>query len=299
MTFGRQLIRFSLPGGLFGLLAAIYIELFRTSIRAFGTAEEAKQVGVPLDPLAQNFIATAVGLLVAGFVIYQTYYVFYRPQPRFLWWRLPVPRDRGGAILMPLVDLPGMRQWVEASLQASLPEEILPFADVAEREKAERERWYENNALVRGLLNYVAQRGGKELKSDIAYRADMYHALGACRWASFAASGCATIYVVVAYHADVARNWPESAMVFAIAVWSSWFLYRVFRSNRKNAWYALTAQARQGLLAWFTTHPESPLLRAMPVSSSPDRPTHDLGGNEEVVAPTDAAESDDEQADMH
>jgi len=198
---------------------------------------------------------------VAGFVIYQTYYVFYRPQPRILRWKLPVPRDRGGTILEPLGDLPGLRKWVKDHFQSELPTAVLPFADVTERSKAEREIWYENNALVRALLNHVSQYDGDELKRDIGYRADMYHALGACRWASFGALGCAFIYIVAAYHKDVLHNWSESGVVLVIASWSSWFLYRVFRSNRKNAWYALTTQAKQGLLGWFTTHPSSPLAQ--------------------------------------
>ena len=259
LDFGRQIIRFSLPGGLFGLLAGIYFQLFRTCWKSFGTVGESTNVGVPLDPVTQNFIATAVGLLVAGFALYQTYYVFYRPEPRVLRKRLRLPRDRGGTILRPLADLPDLGKWIKAHFGVPLPVKELGH-DGGERDKEERQIWYENNALVRSLLNYVAQRGGEAIKTDYGYRADMYHALGACRLAPPAAALCACAYALSAYHADFWANSGVSAAV-AIFIWATAvFLLRIFDSNRKNAWYALTSQARQDLYAWFTTHPESPLL---------------------------------------
>lgn len=261
MDFGRQLIRFSLPGGLFGLLVGLYLELFREAWRVLGTVADKQQLDVPLDPLTQNFIATAVGLLVAGFVIYQTYYVFYRPEPRFLWRNLRMTRDRGGAILHPLAEVPGLSEWVERHTGSALPSKELPH-HVTTRSKEDRETWYENNALVRSLLIYAAQHDGEEIKADVTYRADMYHALGACRLAAPIAAMCTCIYALAVYHANVTANLVISACAILVVFASTAFLVYIFDSNRKNTWYALTSQARQSLLIWFTTHPESPCVTA-------------------------------------
>jgi len=263
MDFGRQIIRFSLPGGLFGLLAGIYVQLFHTFWKAFGTIGTSSAVAAPVDPVTQNFIATAVGLLVAGFALYQTYYVFYRPEPRILGWHLRLTRDRGGTILRPLSGLPGMSDWVNTHFKVSLPTGELSH-DGFERSKQDRQVWYENNALVRSLLNYVAQHGGEAIKADYGYRADMYHALGACRLAPPTAALVACIYALSALHADLWAN-PVVSVVMALFIWSSaLFLLRIFDSNRKNAWYALTSQARQDLYAWFSSSPDSP-VHATPV----------------------------------
>lgn len=261
MNFGRQIIRFSLPGGLFGLLAGIYFEFFRAAWRAFGTVGASANVGVPVDPVTQNFIATAIGLLVAGFAIYQTYYVFYRPDPRLPGRHLRLTRDRGGTILRPLGEIPEMQRWVEAHFGVPLRNQVLPHDSGITRDKAARQIWYENNALVRSLLNYVAQYGGDAIKSDYGYRADMYHALGACRIAPPIAALCACAYALSAFHADLLAN-SHVSLAVAVFIWGSAFLLlRIFDSNRKNAWYALTYQARQDLLAWFTTNPDSPLMK--------------------------------------
>jgi hypothetical protein len=256
LDFGRQLIRFSLPGGLFGLLAAIYLELFRESWKVFGKPEDAPHPSV-LDPVTQNFIATAIGLLIGGFLIYQLYYVFYRPRPRIFGIPLSRPKDRGGRILMPLNGITGLPTWIEEHFDARLPTAILPHS-LREPTEAQRSRWYENNALVRALLTYIAEHGGGELKRDIDYRADMYHALGACRLAATAAAPVAIVYVGVADHSSAFGNLVGSACVAILAGLASGGLYWVFRKNRKNAWYALTAQARQGLYSWFTTSEQSP-----------------------------------------
>src|SRR5690349_7148588 len=97
MDSSRQLLRFSLPGGLFVLVGAVNQLALRL---AWGP-----RASVVFSALSNNIFAAVAGVFVIGFVLYQLYYFFYRPVVPFSWGKTTT--DRGGQILSGLKGLPG------------------------------------------------------------------------------------------------------------------------------------------------------------------------------------------------
>lgn len=264
MDFGRQIIRYSIPGGVFVFLTSLYLVILRIAWylvnpdddRLPGPATSDHKpflnvIGEILDPLTANLLVSIVGMLIAGYLIYQIYYHYYRPAPVILRWR-PVrlqPKDRGGEILKHLLRVQGAEGWLNSHFRATESFAIVPRNEA--RDDRARKAWYEHNEIVRSLVNFAAQENYSQIKEDLGFRSDMYHSLGACRFAVWLSTLCAVAYVFLAQGENIGEMVERTLIGLVVVLFLTRSLHIVFDNNRSKAWLALTQQVGHDLALWY------------------------------------------------
>jgi hypothetical protein len=241
MYASRQLLRFSLPGGLFILTAA----LLQVGLRWAFDLDKPTPV---LSAISANPAATLAGVVVIGFVLYQLYYLYQRPmRPRYFGGKRR--KDLGGTILEGLdpVVLDELRTVYEAQLHL----------DTAAMEDSDyRRAWHEHESVVRSLLAMIETEDGEKIKDDYLLLSDTYHALGACRYVPWAIVVATLLQVVANYSSDLAAH-PVKSFVLAVATLAICVAVSSACSrNRDDCWTTMTKQLRRNLRAWFTRHPD-------------------------------------------
>lgn len=265
MDFGRQIIRYSIPGGVFGFLTALLLVMIRITWY-IASADEIRTenidpadkprpiltvIGEVLDPLTTNLLVSVIGMLIAGYLIYQIYYRYYKPSPRILSYRLWrfQPLDRGGEILANFFDAEGAEGWVKDQLHIEGDFEVVQAEKV--RTDDEKLAWYRHNDIVRSLVNFTAQSGNTGVKDDYGYRSDVYHSLGACRLAVLLSGICGILYVFLGAAFDFAVSFERTLVSGVLVLVVCVYLIRVFDRNREKSWHAITQQVGNDLAMWF------------------------------------------------
>jgi hypothetical protein len=241
MDTPRQLLRYSLPGGLFVLVATVNQLALRW---AWGP-----RASVVFSALSANIAAAVAGIFVIGFVIYQLYYFFYRPV-------VPLSRgrtttDRGGAILSGLKGVDGdPLSRIQQAYDVQLNLEVSRGAT-----EQYRKAWHTHNSIVRSLINTIATCGGEAIRRDFTNLSDIYHALGACRLVAPLALLATTIFAVSNQTGPISEH-PFSTAVAAIfmSLLSS-MIFLTCHANRRDTWNTMTKQLQRDLRIWFTRHP--------------------------------------------
>ncbi|MDP2712516.1 MAG: hypothetical protein Q8O56_14975 [Solirubrobacteraceae bacterium] len=263
----RQVIRYTVPGGLAVLFAVATYATFRVLWGVTLTEIEA------LTRVTTSVTAIAASVPV-GFVIYQVYYWSYSPLVR----RRYVTRDRGAEVLKGLDDdvLARLRTLLDARLdvdrshrQAStglaralrlleLDHEAMrsrypASADGSRPTNAElraiyRENWFENWDVFRSLLDLLHTHGhGEELKREFVSLSDIYHSLGASRAAVAAGWLVAFVYLPVAHHADFFANPAASVLGAVITASSTLAIAYVLHRTRHATWKTAVGSIQFGL----------------------------------------------------
>jgi hypothetical protein len=241
MDTPRQLLRYSLPGGLFVLVVAVNQLALRW---AWGP-----RASIVFSALSENIAAAVAGVFIIGFVIYQLYYFFYRPV-------VPLSRgrtttDRGGAILSGLHGLDGDPL---ARIEAAYDVELNLGISRAPTEEY-RKAWHTHNSIVRSLINTVATCGGETIRQDFTNLSDIYHALGACRLVAPLAL-LSTVVFAVFNQMPAVEEQPFStagAALFMSVITVVIFL--TCHANRRDTWHTMTKQLQRDLRIWFTRQP--------------------------------------------
>jgi hypothetical protein len=250
MDGARQLVRYSLPGGLFSLL----VIMFQIALHwAWGSFDGT------LDVLLDHAVAVLAASIIFGFVIYQVYYAMYGP---FI--RLPPPfhrlhwartHDRGGEIFSGLS--PEDRERIAEALGSK--SDLSPAPYFSCDKKAYKDAWYANSHATRSVLDHLAVRGGEEIKRNYVALSDIYHALGACRYAVILAFSATAGYVALA---DRAGRFTESPGKSAVAIVGcfviTWAMVVICHLNRADTWHTMTKQLRSDLRVWVAAYPDFP-----------------------------------------
>jgi hypothetical protein len=251
MDAGKQLIRYSLPGGVFIGLVAVFDLLLRWAWQDKPTAAFAL--------ITNDGLATAVGVVILGFIIYQFYYSMHQPVVRF-----PLPRsirfgrtfDQGGWILMGLSSDKKRNKAILAQIRTAQGiKGVLGYArDVRDDDKYQ-ERWYRNMHAVRSLLSATRSTGDSHIRDDYVTLGDIYHVLGACRISTLFAGVAALIHAGL--HYNLVANHPFrslGALVGSLYIVALWL--RVVQHNRRDTLHTMRRQLRRDLRMWLARHPE-------------------------------------------
>jgi hypothetical protein len=284
MDAARQLIRYSIPGGVF----AVLIILFDLVFHAFWHSKPT----VTITIVTSSGFNTAVGVIIIGFVIYQFYYAMHQPVVRFPFPRIKLGRtyDRAGWILEGLTDVKGFLARVEALQGIDGPlEHTDRYFDSSTKEE-DRSRWfkttyafrthpgdeeytklwYRNVHALRSLINVTTTDGRTRLKDDYVALGDIYHALGACRISvglSLFVTGVQ--YIIVDFH-QYTHHWAASILASIACILISSFMLRVVQHNRQDTLHTMKHQLRSDLRTWIEQHPQflQPQDAAASVTSS-------------------------------
>lgn len=271
MEAGRQLIRYVLPGGVAALVIVI-LELIYSWAWS-----------VPVDTFIlstrDNPITAIGGAVILGFVIYQIYYVFYRPvvdvhiplKSKSLHLYTIYTSDLGGAALQGLADNPLARGALTNAFNLKEPpiEWEWPPGDL--KTDAEREEYTsvldERTRVMRSLLNLTYDTDDVQIKRSYTELVDIYHAIGACRAAIFVTSAVA-IFDILAKHIDDFSDHPvPSSLVTVAAILAFRGAWIVIRVNRRDTWKTMTSQLSSDLRIWALRRPE--LLAELARSNTP------------------------------
>ncbi|HWP33784.1 MAG TPA: hypothetical protein VNL97_08545 [Solirubrobacterales bacterium] len=266
MDAARQVLRFSIPGSIYLLLAAGLLVGGR--LLQHDTLSE---VSVALRENVTALLALLASIPL-GFVLYQVYYSIYRPFRLLgpLWGRRWVRLDRGSRVLRELSpeqielceDALGLKD-LEFSPSAYHPPEgqlsrllrvrrlSQEFVDlhgsVEKANAAYRERWYRNWDILRALVEiYSTQQDALGFKGEYTTLSDVYHALGACRAAIWLA-WLTSLAVVAAYieSGDGTLGRGAIAVIAGAAVCGVFDL--VLAHTRRKTWKSVEALLRYGL----------------------------------------------------
>jgi hypothetical protein len=269
MDAARQLIRYSIPGGVFAVLLILFDLIFH----AFWHSKP----NVTFFAVTGSGFATAAGIIILGFIIYQFYYAMHQPIVRFPFPRIKLGRtyDRAGWILTGLTDVDGFLERVKEMQGITGPLDYIDryfddprtersrFATTIyafrnhERDKEYTERWYINVHAMRSLINITTSDGQTRIKDDYVALGDIYHALGACRISiglSLFVTGIQ--YIVVDYsqysaHLVVASTCAAAACVIIVG-----FMLRIVQHNRQDTLHTMKRQLRRDLRSWIAQHPD-------------------------------------------
>src|ERR1700689_4751566 len=245
MELGKQLIRYSLPGGVFVGLVAVFGLLFR-----WGWHDKPS---VAFSPITSDGLATAVGVVILGFIIYQFYYSMHQPIVRF-----PLPRfirfgrtfDRGGWILAGLSTNKTHNKKLLAEIKKvqGIKGPLRNAHDMHSDSKY-HDQWYRNMHAVRSLLNATRITGDGRIRDDYVALGDTYHILGACRISTLFAGVAALVHAVLYY--NLVEHHPYrslGAFVGGLYIAALWL--RVVQHNRNDTLHTMRRQVRRDLRMW-------------------------------------------------
>lgn len=236
-----QLVRWSIPGGVFGL--AIF--------GCWGIAElifDKRSIGAITHAVAQDqsVAATVIAVFASvplGFVLYQAYFIVF-DEMRYFSRFIALPQDRGAIILSELDA--SQRRYVEAHCVANLQLDATEQARIhltklglwrssAGRRAvnsyriARRENW-------RALQWLLADRFGSGQSPVFVARyqslSDLYHALGAARTAVLAGPSVFLLTAFAIKHARIAANLPRAAATSTVIAVMTYFMCSVFHHAR-------------------------------------------------------------------
>lgn len=250
MDAGRQLVRYSLPGGLFAIIAT-FVEL------AFHWAWR-ERLNSTFTVLSESALLTATGIVLLGFVLYQLYYATYRPVLRVPWSQKPIyTHDRGGAVLEGLRDVPGAFEAIKRS--HGVTDDIGYLPPGKPDDGTYHDQWYRNAHVVRSLINSIATSGGfSEIKRDYVALTDIYHALGACRIAIGLASLATATHIAVSGGNRMSHHPLRCVAVAVTCTGLVWITYKVCHRNRKDTYHTMTKGLSTDLrLWWLGKHPDT------------------------------------------
>lgn len=209
--------------------------------------------------VAGDGFATAVGIVILGFIVYQFYYAMHQPIVRF-----PLPRsirfgrtfDRAGWILGGLSTDKARNRQILTEIKAvqgiSGP---LGYAGRISNDRKYHERWYRNNHAVRSLLSATTTTGDARIRDDYVALGDIYHILGACRIATLFAFVVAAIHAGL--HSTLVLHHPYRSVgagvgsLYIVAFW-----LRIVQHNRDDTLHTMRRQLRRDLRMWLARHPE-------------------------------------------
>jgi hypothetical protein len=242
MDLSRQLLRYSLPGGLFVLVGVIDQLALRW---AWGSRTSV----VVFSALSANIAGVIIGVFFIGFVIDQLYYFFYRPVVPLSGGRTTT--DCGGAILAGLAGVDGdPLNRIEEIYKVPI---FLGISRAATEQY--RRAWHTHNSIVRSLINTIATNGGSAIRQDFTNLSDIYHALGACRLVAPLAL-FATFVFAMSNHIAAIENYPYSTAAAAIFMSAmTLIIFLTCHANRRDTWHTMTKQLQRDLRIWFTRKP--------------------------------------------
>jgi hypothetical protein len=240
-----------LPGGVFIGLLAVFDFLFRWAWR--------DKPSVAFALITTDGFATAIGVVILGFIIYQFYYAMHQPIVRF-----PLPRlirfgrtfDRGGWILNGLRTNKTRNKELLAEIKTvqGIKGALKPAKDLRD-DRRYHDQWYRNMHAVRSLLSATRITGDGRIRDDWVKLGEMYHILGACRIAT-AFAGVATLIHAGLHFSQVAHHpWRSGgALIGSLYLAALWL--RVVQHNRGDTLHTMRRQLRRDLRMWLARHPE-------------------------------------------
>lgn len=264
----RQTLRYGIPG-------AIALAWATISYAVVGSVGD-KTLSEALVPVSET-VNAAVAILATiptGWLCYQVYYFSYRPLVLLRWgpW---VRRDRGAEILEQLtqaqmarvaqlfpgdgVAVPYKRPYqgkpkLSTLLKFRSAREELGLPARVQRD-AFRRQWHANWDVVRGLMNLIADDNGAELKAEATALGDVYHGIGASRFAMYggllAGSGYSAYQVLGSGHPTDKMSATFAVLLLVTAIFGS-ILHRV----RRHTWRRWVATLGRGLRLYFAAHPD-------------------------------------------
>lgn len=274
MNTARQIIRFSIPGSIFLLHAAVCYLIYR---RVQGVSFVTSSAPIQENLAAAIAIAATIPV---GFIIYQLYYFTYEPVLRIwplAWGGRFVRRDRGWQILQTLDQqqlkaLEGIlgcvidpeephsvvqrkgsvfHQLMHLSgvLEIDGPRKELPMDNKA-RQSAYEHVWYTHWDALRATVDIAGSYTvSEQVKSEYTTLSDIYHSLGAARTAVL----CAWfgVFLLAASHVGRLANSPGAALGgFVLITGITVIIYLVFHVARGRTWRSAAASLTFGL-QWF------------------------------------------------
>jgi hypothetical protein len=272
MDTARQTLRWGIPGA----IALAWATICYVAIRSGGDMT----VSQATLPVRENVNAAVAifGSIPVGWICYQVYYFSYRPL--VLWrWGPWVRRDRGAEILeqltqeqmvqvarlfpgdgvavslrRPYVDPPAGRSKLSTLLKVNLAaSERLGLPTRVQRNDYRR-RWHANWDVVRGLMTLVADDDGQELKAEATTLGDVYHSIGAARFAMYGGLIAGAGYSVAHMLRSGQQLGDVLPMAFLLLVFTVTFgsvLHRV----RRHTWRRWVATLGRGLRLHFAVNP--------------------------------------------
>jgi hypothetical protein len=274
MDVGRQVLRFSIPGSILLLWSVFGIILMRVIAGVHLTTAT--------EPLRENLSAFAAILatIPVGFIVYQIYYVFYRPM--FLGWPMIwygrwIRLDRASQVLSHFEEdqIQALRDLFGAELDVSVahePEKLWPFRylrllrlsqdyrnrheDKTTARAAYRQRWHGNWDVLRAVIDISeASDATSGVKREYANLSDIYHALGATRmaiWGAWFAASGVTLAATVNLHEPL-PNWLYGLLSFSLI---TAMILVVLHETRRQTWFSASKSLLFGLRWIFDNHPE-------------------------------------------
>jgi hypothetical protein len=274
MDAARQVLRFSIPGSLLILWAAGGVMLI---LLVMGDSLEDTTAALRVN------VAPVVAVLASipvGFLVYQLYYVFYRPI-MLLWphrWHGRWVRlDRGAQVLNELqpTQIQALRDLLDTDLEVSeahdkdeawphrwlgllklSDEYVSRHGDRPSAAEVYRSRWYDNWDVLRAIIDISdATEATRGIKREYVALSDLYHALGATRTALTAAwvfAGVSTGIAAV-QQGDGGLHWAIGVVMSGSLTAAVWF---VLHQTRRQTWKSARKSLVYGLRWIFDNHPD-------------------------------------------
>lgn len=145
MDSSRQLIRYSIPGGVF-LLLVVFNQVLLDHARGVDLTR------LPSSLTPSGTVAILAASVPVGFIVYQFYYRWYGP---FRWWGLVVTRDVGARVLG------GPPQETRAGIERILNIPLTPEAQLSRTVSLGGPSWF-RDLLHFHKLGARAPKGGAE-----------------------------------------------------------------------------------------------------------------------------------------
>ena len=280
MNTARQILRFSIPGSLFLLHAAVCYLLYR------------RLQGVPFVdasiPVQENLAAVlaVAATIPVGFVVYQIYYFSYGPILRL--WPRPwggrfVRRDRGGEILNTLAprQIATLENVLGCKINREAPHALAPsgpslhqrlmhWSHILEiagtyktlpmeggtRQLKYESSWHTHWDSLRATLDIAGSYADcEQIKTEYTTLSDIYHSLGAAGIAVL--SAWITVSLLSATHIGRIFESPAEALAgFALISTITAAVYLVFYVARGRTWRSAAASITFGLRWLFWRHGE-------------------------------------------
>jgi hypothetical protein len=272
MDVARQVLRFSIPGSLF-LISSLGLIIM-------GRVIAGDDLGDTIDAIGDN-LSPAVAVVAAvpiGFIVYQVYYVTYRPVlwPFSLLAHPWVRLDRGSQILSVFsheqVQAIG-RAFEEPHIDTTKPYDraqsgiahllrILRLNDeYIDRQggkkqavKAYKARWGLNWNVLRAVVDLSeAKAETAVVKREYVALSDLYHALGASRTALWMGWWTSVIAALIDLGYEDGSLFNDTIGVVAGALLALG-LVLVLHATRRQTWDSAEASLKYGLLVVFTSN---------------------------------------------
>jgi len=273
MDVGRQLFRFSIPGSIFLLWAVAGAVLIRLITGASFVSTTA--------PLRENVAALTalVATIPVGFLLYQAYYVFYRPLVLnwpMVWYGRWIRIDRASQILCLFQDdqIQALRDLFDVPLDITKPHEregwpfrwlrLLKLSSnyLARHEsktharKTYSKRWHDNWDVLRAIIDISeASEATRGIKREYTHLSDIYHALGATRtavWAGWFTSVGVTA-AATAHLGEPWGNWAIGVLAFAVPTTA---MLIILHQTRRQTWISASMSLYYQLRWVFDNHPD-------------------------------------------